>query len=218
MKAALYARVSTKDKAQDPECQLAKLREFCANRNFQIFNEYVDVSSGANWDRPALKQLMEDARHRYFGAVIITKLDRFGRSLIDLALSAESFKEWGINFICTDQPIDTTTPSGKLLFQMLGAIAEFERELIRDRVRDGMKRAKEKGSPLGRPKKKLNIKEVLSLYQELKSLRKTADKLSVSHILIYNLLKKEGYNFSDDRTHSNLTVQERNLKLTEGEK
>jgi len=214
MKVALYIRVSTKDKKQNPETQLGKLREFCRSRNFEIYKEYVDIASGANWNRPQLQQLMGDARHHHFDAVIVTKLDRFGRSLIDLSQSIESFRLWNIDFICVDQPVDTTIPSGKLLFHLLSAISEFERELIRDRVKDGLRRAKAEGKQLGRPKKTLDEKEVFHLYEEFNSTRKVAEKLGVSHVLIYNLLLKKHPQILQRRKNQKTGVHNRNDKLT----
>jgi DNA invertase Pin-like site-specific DNA recombinase len=198
---------------QDVEVQLVKLRKFCENRKFQIYREYTDISSGANWNRPQLKELMEDARHRCFDAVVVTKLDRFGRSLLDISQSIESFHQWGIEFICVDQPIDTTIPSGKLLFQILSAIAEFERELIRDRIRDGLVKAKKMGTKLGRPKKKVDEQKVLTLYSKLNSTREVAKELGISHVSVYNLLKKHPEIFNREIV-KNFDVQKRNDLLT----
>lgn len=190
---ALYSRVSTRDRSQDPESQLLKLRGFAQSRGFQIFDEYVDHASGSSWDRPALKKLMEDGRHKKFDAVAVTKLDRFGRSVIDLEQSVRSLSDWGIDFICVDQPIDTTIPTGKLLFTILAAIAEFERELIRDRVRDGLERARREGKRIGRPRILTpEIEEAIKReYAKSGSLKETSKVLRLSKSTVWRGLHKQ---------------------------
>jgi DNA invertase Pin-like site-specific DNA recombinase len=192
-RAALYSRISTKQKDQNPENQLLKLREFSRNRNFEVYDEYIDTASGANWDRPQLRRLMEDARHRKFDAIIVTKLDRFGRSVIDLEQSVRSLSDWGIDFVCVDQPIDTTIPTGKLLFTILAAISQFERELIRDRVKDGLERARKEGKRIGRPPILTDeiIGQIEERYAELGSISKVAKSLKLSRTTIWRALHTE---------------------------
>ena len=149
LKVAIYARVSKEE--QNPENQILELTDYAKKRGFEVYHVYVDKVSGAKESRPALNELMNDARQKKFDAVLVWKLDRLGRSLQHLIQIIEEWEKLGINFICYTQNIDTTSPSGKLIFHIFGAIAEFERELIRERVRAGLKRAKKEGKRLGRP-------------------------------------------------------------------
>ncbi len=150
LKVAIYARVSTLD--QKPENQIRELREYAKRRGFKIFREYVDHASGAKDSRPAIDELMRAARAGAFHVVLVWKLDRLGRSLQHLIQTIEELKKLKIDFITSTQEIDTTTASGRLVFHIFGAIAEFERELIRERIFLGLKRAKSEGKHTGRPK------------------------------------------------------------------
>lgn len=153
MRVALYARVSTDDKGQNPETQLSKLRSVAQARNYEIIEEYVDFRSGKDDNRPELKRLLENAKAGKFQLVMVTKLDRMMRSTQNMLSILQRLESWGIAFECSDQEIDTKTPAGRLLFTVLSAIAEFERELISSRVKDGMARAKAEGKHVGRPRK-----------------------------------------------------------------
>lgn len=150
MRAALYARVSTTE--QTPENQLQALRAFALARGWQA-HECVDRGiSGAKASRPALDALLHAARSRKLDVVCCTKLDRLARSTHHLVTLAKELEALGVDLVVLDQSIDTTTPSGRLLFHVLAAIAEFERDLIRDRVLAGLRRAKAQGRHLGRPR------------------------------------------------------------------
>ena len=147
---ALYARVSTTD--QRPEVQLHALRAYATARGLDLAGEYVDHGvSGAKSRRPALDRLLADARRRRFDVLAITKLDRLARSVRHLTALAADFEALGVDLVVLDQAIDTSTSSGRLLFHVLGSIAEFERDLIRERVSAGMQAARRRGSRLGRP-------------------------------------------------------------------
>ncbi len=151
MRIALYARVSTTD--QHPEVQLHVLREYARARGLEVVEEFVDRGvSGAKDRRPALNRLLKDARRRRFDLVACVKLDRLARSVRHLTTLAAEFEALGIGLVVLDQAIDTTTPSGRLLFHVLGAIAEFERDLIRERTVAGMRAAKRRGKRIGRPR------------------------------------------------------------------
>lgn len=143
MKVAIYCRVSTEE--QDPKNQEKDLREFCKNRDHTIIKVYTDVISGSKDSRPALNRLMQEAYNKEFEAVLIWKLDRLGRSLKHLIDIVNKFQNWKIDLICKTQDIDTSTPNGKLLFHIFGAVAEFERELISERTKLGLKNAKNVG-------------------------------------------------------------------------
>src|SRR5581483_1655816 len=148
---ALYSRVSTLNHGQDPELQLRELREYCALRGFQVSQEYTDTISGSKESRPALNSLMEDAQRRRFDAVLVWKLDRWGRSLKHLVNSIAQLESLGVAFISLRDNLDMTTPTGRLLTQLLGAMAEFERSLVIERTKAGLRHARAKGKRLGRP-------------------------------------------------------------------
>ena len=150
---ALYARVSTSNGHQDPEMQLAELREYAGRRGWQIVEEFTDQGvSGCKESRPALNRLMADAHSRKFDAVLVWKIDRFGRSLKHLVNALAELAALGVAFISLRDNLDLSTPSGRLMFQIIGAMAEFERALIQERVRAGLRNARAKGRRLGRPR------------------------------------------------------------------
>src|SRR5271156_54900 len=143
---AIYARVSTLNHGQSPEMQLRELREYCQRRGLEIAGEYVDEGvSGGKDSRPQLDKLMADAHRRYFDAVVVWKFDRFARSVSHLLRALESFQALGIEFVSLSESLDTSTPAGKMVFTILGAVAELERSLIVERIKSGMKNARAKG-------------------------------------------------------------------------
>ncbi len=152
MRVALYARVSTADKGQDARVQTLELQEYCQRRSWSVVGEYVDVGiSGTKENRPELDRLMADAHRRRFDAVLCWKFDRFARSVSHLLRALETFRSLGIDFISFSEQLDTSTPTGKMVFTVLGAVAELERSLIVERVRAGMRNARAKGRRIGRP-------------------------------------------------------------------
>jgi DNA invertase Pin-like site-specific DNA recombinase len=176
----LYARVSTLNGHQDPEMQLAELREYAARRGFRIVGEYVDHGiSGSKESRPALNRLMADAHQRKFDAVLVWKIDRFGRSLKHLVNALADLAAVGVAFISLRDNLDLTTPSGRLMFQIIGAMAEFERALIQERVRAGLRNARAKGKQLGRPRRIVNTDKIAALRAKGESWRAIADHLGV---------------------------------------
>jgi DNA invertase Pin-like site-specific DNA recombinase len=153
MNAALYARISTRDKGQDPEMQLVELREFATKRGWQIAGEFVDIGvSGSKDSRPQLDVMMRLAKARKLDVIAVWKLDRFGRSLRHLVDAVAELKAVGCAFVSLRDNLDLTTPAGRMMFHVIGAMAEFERELIRERVKAGLAHARSKGQELGRPK------------------------------------------------------------------
>ncbi len=163
MKAALYARVSTTN-GQDPTVQTRELKEYCERRGWAMVGEYVDVGiSGAREKRPELNRLMEDAHRRRFDAVVVWKFDRFARSVSHLLRALETFKALGIEFVSLSEQVDTSTPTGKMVFTVLGAVAELERSLIAERVRAGLRNARAKGKRLGRPSVVVNAPRIATL-------------------------------------------------------
>ena len=175
--AALYARVSTLD--QNCEVQLEDLRRYAQHR-FTVFREYIDVGvSGAQRHRPQLDALLKDAHKRLFDVVLVWKFDRFARSLKHLIESLDEFSSLGIDFISYTEGVDTTTPSGQLLFHIVGAVAQFERDLIAERVRAGMAHARAMGKKIGRPRAHVDLEAITRLRVQGKSLRNIATTLSV---------------------------------------
>src|SRR5213594_4325493 len=161
---ALYARGSTLNHGQDPEVQLRELRELCQRRRFEIAVEYVDKGiSGSRERRPSLDKLMTACRKRLVDAVVVYRYDRFARSLRQLVLALEEFRSLRIDFISIHEGVDTSTPNGLLVFGIFASIAEFERELIRDRVRSGIALAKSRGKRLGRPRVSVDGSRIASL-------------------------------------------------------
>ncbi len=153
MRVGLYARVSTNGNGQSPEMQLRELREYCVRRGWSAAGEYVDVGiSGAKDCRPELNRLLADAHRRRLDAVVVWKFDRFARSVSHLLRALETFKALGIEFVSLSEQVDTSTPTGKMVFTVLGAVAELERSLIAERVRAGLRNARAKGKRLGRPR------------------------------------------------------------------
>jgi len=142
-KCAIYARVSTEE--QNPEHQVKALKQYAKAQSYKVYKVYTDVYSGAKSSRPALMQMLEDAHNSRFDVVIVWKLDRLGRSLKHLVKVINYFKKWNIDFVCTTQNIDTTTSMGKFVFHIMGAMAEFERDLISERTKLGLKNAKNVG-------------------------------------------------------------------------
>src|SRR5580698_5293623 len=146
MRVAIYARVSTIGNGQSPEMQLRELREFCERRGWIVADEYVDIGiSGATDSRPELNRLIADAHKRRFEVVCVWKFDRFARSVSHLLRALETFKALGVEFCSFSEQMDTSTPTGKMIFTVLGAVAELERSLIVERVRAGLRNARAKG-------------------------------------------------------------------------
>ena len=151
LRCAIYARVSTLN-GQNPAMQVRDIREHCAHRGWKIADEYVDRGiSGAKDLRPELNRLMADAYRRRFDVVVVWKFDRFARSVSHLLKGLETFEALGIDFVSLSEQLDTSTPAGRMVFTVLGAVAELERSLIAERVRAGLRNARDKGARLGRP-------------------------------------------------------------------
>lgn len=179
MRAAIYARVSTVD--QEPENQLQELRRYVEARGWAS-TEFVDRGvSGTKDRRPALDRLTADARRRRFDVVVCWRLDRLGRNLKHLITLLEEFQSLGVAFVSLAEGIDATTPAGKLQMHILGAIAEFERERIRERVLAGLQRAKSQGRRLGRPTRTVPAEaRLMAQGHERVSVRDAAKRLGVS--------------------------------------
>jgi len=176
---AIYARVSTD--RQSTESQLNALREYAGKRAWAISKEYIDEGyTGSNTKRPAFNAMMADARKRKFDVLLVYKLDRLSRSLKDLITTLDDLKSMGIDFISYDNGLDTTTPTGRLIFNVVGAVAEFEKDIIRERVRAGLENAKRKGKRLGRPPVSSHlVDEAKKLRSEGMSFRQIGKQLGI---------------------------------------
>src|SRR3974390_600914 len=153
MRAAIYARVSTSNRGQDVSMQTGELRQFAAARGWAVAGEYGDTGiSGRKDQRPDGDRMLAEARRRRFDCVLVCRYDRFARSLRHLVNALEEFRALGIDFVSLHEGVDTSTPNGRLVFGIFASIAEFERELIRDRVKSGLRNARAKGKSLGRPR------------------------------------------------------------------
>jgi DNA invertase Pin-like site-specific DNA recombinase len=191
MKTALYARVSTQNHHQDPQLQITPMREFCSRTDREVVEVYVDHGiSGSKESRPELNRLMADAAQGKFESVVVWKFDRFARSAQHLLKALEMFQSHGISFASVTESVDTTTPMGRMVFTILGAVAEMERSLTVERIKAGMRNAKTKGSKIGRPAKPVfDIQEVRNRILLGEQRQHIAAELGVSPALITKRLK-----------------------------
>jgi DNA invertase Pin-like site-specific DNA recombinase len=191
MRTALYARVSTLNNGQDVSMQVREFEEFCASRKWTIADRYIDSGiSGSKDSRPELNRLMADAKRRKFDAVVVYRFDRFARSTRHLVNALAEFNALGIQFISMHEGIDTTTPNGRLVFGIFASIAEFERDLIRERVRSGIANRKAKGLRVGRKPVALDAAKVAGLRAQGLSIREIATELKCSRSLVHRTVSK----------------------------
>src|SRR6202142_4464013 len=161
---AIYGRVSIKTHGQDVSMQTRELEQFAQARGGRLVDSYLDLGfRGSKDKRPQLDRIMADAHKRRFDVVIVWKFDRFARSVSHLLRALEDFNALGIAFVSLSEQMDTTTPTGKMVFTVIGAVAELERSLIAERVRAGLRNARAKGKTLGRPRAALDSARVGSL-------------------------------------------------------
>ncbi len=188
MRIAIYARVSTTD--QSTESQLLDLRRYTRERGWTIFKEYCDNGvSGTKDSRPALNELMNDAKKRRFDVVLVWRFDRFARSTKHLILALEEFKNLGIDFVSYQENIDTSSPLGSTIFTIISAVAQLERDIIAERVKAGLRRAKENGKKLGRPKATVDTQKIQWLRAKGLSLRAIAKATGISRTTVSDVLK-----------------------------
>ena len=195
MRVAVYARVSTNEQSSsrqespDTEPQLLDLRAYAEARGWKLYQEYIDEGiSGTKDSRPALNQLMNDARKRRFDSVLVWRFDRFARSAKHLVLALEEFKNLGIDFVSYQENVDTSSPLGAAIFTIISAVAQLERDIIAERVKAGLRRARSRGKRLGRPEVQLDAQKARSMRSEGLSLRAIAKGLGVSHTKVAQLL------------------------------
>ena len=187
-KIAIYARVSTSTGKQDTEVQLNQLREYCKQRGFTVYKEFVDEMSGTRDDRPAFQLLMEEARKRRVDCVLVFRFDRFSRSTKTLIDALEEFRTLGVEFISYSENIDTSTPIGKCMYTIISAFSAMEREIIRERVLSGLDNAKQKGVILGAPRKQFDTARAIELKNLGWGCRKIGKLMGVSHMTIFTYL------------------------------
>jgi DNA invertase Pin-like site-specific DNA recombinase len=186
---ALYARVSTSD--QDPGLQLLEMRAYVDRRGWVLAGEFVDHGvSGSKDRRPALDQLMAGARRREFDAVVCWRFDRFARSVKHLVLALDEFQSLGVAFVSLREALDFSTPMGRAMFTVIAAMSELERELIRERVRAGIAKAKAAGKRLGRPATPLDLNTAATRLQNGESLRAVAGTMNIHHTTLGRALAR----------------------------
>src|SRR6202521_266759 len=178
---AIYARVSTTNHGQDVTVQTRDLQEFAEARGWRLFDSYLDLGiSGSKDKRPELDRLMADAHKRRFDVVAVWRFDRFARSVSHLLRALETFNALGIAFVSLSENVDTTTPTGKMIFTVLGTVAELERSLIVERVRAGLRNARAKGKTLGRPRKIVDAVKIADLRTQGRSWRDIAREMGTN--------------------------------------
>jgi len=188
MRVGIYARVSTIDQQTLP-MQLEQMREYIKNRNWQLVVEVQEIGSGAK-TRPKREELLKMARRREIDAVLVWKLDRFGRSLADLVTSLNELRELGVVFVSLTESLDFSTPSGRAMAGMLSTFAEFERDIIRERVTAGIANSRAKGRPHGRPRTAaLKKDQINKLKTDGLNNSQIAKKLKISRGSVIGLLK-----------------------------
>jgi DNA invertase Pin-like site-specific DNA recombinase len=201
MNAAIYARVSTTD--QTNTVQISELKEYVQRRGWEVAGIFEDQMSGAKASRPGLNHLLADARLRKFDAVLVLKLDRFGRSLVHCVGAIQELQALGIRFIAVSQGLDTdqSSPTSQLLMHILAAVAQFERELIHERVSAGMRSAKthgtKSGNSIGRPRRVFDRAEVVRLRAAGLSIANIARQVSIGVGTVVRVLKAVAPSASD---------------------
>lgn len=188
---AIYARVSTLEKGQDPETQLLQLREFAQRRGFEVAGEYVDYASGKTEQREQYKVMLDLVRKRQIEVVLVWRYDRFARSTQALVNALNEFRSLGIDFISYQENIDTTTPQGELIFSIMASLAQFESALISQRVKAGMARAKSQGKRISRPPlSDVKQKRIQNLYKDKVSIKQISKQLGISYGSAWNYVQQ----------------------------
>jgi DNA invertase Pin-like site-specific DNA recombinase len=196
MRVGIYARVSTRDKDQTPENQLIRLREYCTFRHWE-WEEYVDYASGADATRPELNRLMLDLPK--LNGILVSRLDRFGRSVSDLTMRLATIRDRGLFFEAIDQGLrlsgDKSDAVSSFTFHVLAATAEFEREIIRDRINDGIARARRHGVKIGRPRitevRGVSPERIIELRREGRSIREIAMSVGIGRMTVHRIIASQ---------------------------
>jgi len=188
-KVGIYCRVSTQDQSTDS--QLLDLRRYAADRGWEVYKEFCDNGvSGSVDSRPALNALMDDAKKRRFDSVLVWRFDRFARSTTHLLLALDQFRNLGIDFVSYQENIDTSSPLGSAIFTIISAVAQLERDIIAERVKMGLRRAKAQGRQLGRPRASIDLDKLRELHGKGLSHRQIAAQLgTLSHATVGRALR-----------------------------
>ena len=194
MKVAIYARVSTEEstsKHQDPENQILPLQDYCRQQGWEVAGIFVDRFSGASRQRPQFQAMLQAAAMHKFGCIVVWKLDRFARSMLDFCNTVQDLDRWGVRFVATSQGIDTdkANPTSRLLMHLLAAFAEFEHDLISERIRLGIAKAKAKGTY----KKQTRLVDKVKLQeldQQGKSISEIAKALGISRAMAWRRIQQ----------------------------
>jgi len=190
-RASRYVRVSRPD--QNPNLQLDETGELISRRGWVLADSFIDEGiSGSKRQRPHLNRMLDGARRRDFDVLVVWRADRLFRSLKHMVVTLDELAALGIDFVSVTEPFDTTTPQGRLLLHLVAAMAEFERELIRERTRAGLAAARRRGVRLGRPRVDIDLDEVSLLRSKGNSIRQIAKALGVSASSIHRAMKKGG--------------------------
>jgi len=193
LRAALYARVSTVGHGQDPGLQLDELHQVAAQRGWIVQGEYVDLGvSGAADSRPELDRMMSEARAGKLDLVAVFRFDRFARDTRHLLTALDELRCLGVDFISLREQVDTSTPMGKAMFTIIAAVAQLERDIIRERVVAGVRRAQAAGKHCGRPRVEMDLRPALALLREGRSLKEAARILQVSRNTLRRRLREAG--------------------------
>lgn len=191
IRAAIYARVSTYDKKQDPETQLRELREYAERRGYQLSGEYVDYASGASEARPQYQTLLSLVRKRKVDVVLVWRYDRFARSTQALVNALKEFQSLGVDFISYQENIDTTTPQGEMVFHIMASLAQFESALISERVKAGMARAKAQGKKVSRPTLSASVQQqIKDLHDQRVSINQISKQLGIGYGTAWNYVQQ----------------------------
>lgn len=192
MRVAIYGRVSTAE--QSAAMQIEELRAYCVRRQWEIVEEFIDADVSGSKESRALNRLLADAKRRKFGAVLVYRYDRFARSLRQLVNALAEFDALGIHFVSLHEGVDTSTPNGRLVFGIFASIAEFERELIRGRVRSGLAAARARGKQLGRPRVTVDAARIAALRTEGLSWARIGERLGVGEGTVYRMAQASAKN------------------------
>jgi len=191
LRVALYARVSTSNKGQDVGLQLDELRQVAGQRGWVVHAEYVDEGiSGSKDSRPELDRMMAAARAGKLDLVAVWKFDRFARSTSHLVTALDEFRVLGVAFVSLREQVDTSTPMGKAMFTIIAAISELERDLIRERVIAGVRRAQAMGKHCGRPRREIDLRAAKVLLAQNLSVRQVADMLELPRSTLQRRLRE----------------------------
>lgn len=190
-KVAIYARVSTSNKGQDLNTQLLPLKKYCKDKNRNVIQVYTDIMSGTKESRPSLNSLLEDAKGEKFDTVLVFRFDRISRSTKQLIDLLEKFRKLDISFISLNENIDTTTPTGAMMFTIIAAFAKFERDIISERVKFWIQKAKSNWKQIGRKKIDVNDDMVILHHNEGLSIRHIAEMMNISKSKVHRILSQK---------------------------